>query len=482
MVGKTLRERFDFYRMDSAKVEETPQGFLRVGGRLTRVGVLPYYLPDGSVYRELRLPSEIFKLDSLRTLQQVPVTDLHGGMVTPDNVQALQVGITGTDITGGKDGPFVTGSATIQRADTIKAVRERKRSELSPGYQCWVEDGAGEWDGSAFGLGLEPYDGIQRDPIYNHLAVGPSQWGRSGPDVRLHLDSIRAHGAAFARADSHELGNFLRDRFSLIGKTQGEIAKDLQIDVWELGMLLDGFVSRSDQLLDRVGGLLDVDPDTLRALLPADPADQFVEPRRVDAAPEIRKDTVTMKTIQITLDGVSFEVQIPEALAGAFETRIDALKKEAGKVSDLAGQLAAEQKAHADSKGALAKATDPAALQAARAERDALEAQAKTIAPDLEIDTRADAKTVKVEALVASGFDQTTFDGADAGFVDGCFASALHAAKTKPAPSPEAPRSAGPAPETHQDDKATPVNADEARARMLKRGQDQWQSKLDASL
>ena len=94
MAGKkTSVERFDFARIDAARVTETPQGFLRVSGNLTRVGVLDYHRADGTVFRELREPAEVFRADSLATMRMVPVTDLHGGMVGPGNVQALQVGM-----------------------------------------------------------------------------------------------------------------------------------------------------------------------------------------------------------------------------------------------------------------------------------------------------------------------------------------------------------------------------------------------------
>jgi hypothetical protein len=197
--GKHTVDRLDFQRIDAARVTETPQGFLRVSGNLTRVGVLPYHRADGTVYRELRLPSEVFRDDSLASMRYAPVTDLHGGMVDPGNVSDLQVGIVGEDVD--HEGAFVTGSAIIQRRDTIDAVRAKKRRELSPGYRCWVQDEGGRWDGTEFGLGVEDYDGVQRDITYNHLAIGPENWGRSGPDVALRMDGL-GEGAAYAVEDN----------------------------------------------------------------------------------------------------------------------------------------------------------------------------------------------------------------------------------------------------------------------------------------
>ena len=249
-MGKRV-SRFDFHRIDAAKVRSTSQGFLTVAGRLTRVGVLDYYKQDGSVYRELRLPEEVSRADSLATLAMAPVTDLHGGMVSPDNVQALGVGIVGPDVAWGNDGAFVTGSATIQRADTIKAVQNRTRTELSPGYECWVQDEGGIWDGSAFGLGRAlKFDGTQRDITYNHLAIGPKDWGRSGPDVALRMDGLAKMGA-FARCDGSRLGTYVR---AVMPRCDTEIAAEMQVTPFELGMLLDGFSRFDAAALDKLSG------------------------------------------------------------------------------------------------------------------------------------------------------------------------------------------------------------------------------------
>lgn len=213
-------ERFDFSRIDAARVTETPQGFLRVSGNLTRIGVLPYHRADGTVQRELREPAEVFRADSLATMRMIPVTDLHGGMVGPANVQALQVGITGENI--GHDERFVTGSAIIQRADAIAAVKARTRCELSPGYRCWVDMRPGEWNG-------QKYDGIQRDIVYNHLAIGPKNWGRSGPDVALRMDGLSAD-AAFSEYED--------DRFSIQVPAQIEQPKGAEMK--KIKIVLDG--------------------------------------------------------------------------------------------------------------------------------------------------------------------------------------------------------------------------------------------------
>ncbi len=485
-MGKRV-SRFDFCHLDHARVKSTLQGFLTVGGRLTRVGVLDYYRADGSVYRELRLPEEVFKADSLRTLEMVPVTDLHGGMVSPDNVQALGVGIVHADVAGGDDGPYVTGSATIQRADTIKAVQSRQRTELSPGYQCYVEDAPGEWDGSAYGLGPQKYDGIQRDIAYNHLAIGPKDWGRSGPGVALRMDGLEKMGA-FARCDhgSGGLGDFIRDRLSLLNRTENEIAGALQITTFELGMLLDGFTLPDRAMLDKLSGLIDVPTDRLEGMIPAaDKGEAFVSRKRDSGAPAVRED-IPMKKITIIMDGFSYEVEIAEPLAANFNTSLEKLRVDAGKLSAVEGKLAASEKETGDLKTKLDAATDPTALQLHINARTQLVQDAKKIAPELTLDDRADDRTVKITALVANGFAADMFtEKTDGGFIDGCFASAVLKSGTA---TPPVPLHVVPGPEMRSDDKGTPkpsdletpvdatqctsAHADAAHNRMIQRNRD----------
>ncbi len=171
-------QRFDFGAM--GKPVKTSQGFLRVDANLTRVGVLVYKNADGSDRRELRLPEEVFNADSLSTLSLAPLTDMHPSeMVTSENVTRLQKGIVATEAK--QDGRFVRAQLLIQDADLIKAIERGDRKELSPGYTCHLDATPGEWNG-------ERYDAIQRGVAYNHIAIGPRGWARSGSEVALRTD------------------------------------------------------------------------------------------------------------------------------------------------------------------------------------------------------------------------------------------------------------------------------------------------------
>jgi len=174
-----LVDRYDFGRL--GRVERTPQGGIRVPANLTRVGVFTYRDARGDVRRELRPPEEVFHADSLSTLAGAPVTDLHpSGMVRPDNWRELALGHVGEDVK--QDGRFVRARLVIQDAGAIEAVDKGERKELSCGYSCRTDETPGEWNG-------QKYDAIQRGIRYNHVALGPSGWGRAGNEVALRLDS-----------------------------------------------------------------------------------------------------------------------------------------------------------------------------------------------------------------------------------------------------------------------------------------------------
>lgn len=175
--------RYDF-GSTTGKARKTSQGFLRVPARLTRTGVLAYKRADGSIQRELRHPDEVFSAASLASMGGSPITDLHPSeQVSPKNATAFARGFVAEATR--RDGKFVAGELVIMARDLIDMVERGDRAELSPGYTCEIDPTPGEYEG-------ERYDAIQKGIVYNHLAVGPSNWGRSGPEVRLHMDGGEA--------------------------------------------------------------------------------------------------------------------------------------------------------------------------------------------------------------------------------------------------------------------------------------------------
>jgi hypothetical protein len=190
--------RFDAAELGQAK--RTPQGFLRATARLTRTGVLTYRRADGSVSRELRRPGQVFSAESLATLGDAPLTDLHPKeMVSPDNAKALSVGHV-SHASARADGKFVEASCVITDAKMIAAVEAGTRREISCGYKCKLVVGSGTYDG-------ERYDAEQVDIVYNHAGLGPPKWGRAGSEVALRFDADgleggRVHGLVLEPLDA----------------------------------------------------------------------------------------------------------------------------------------------------------------------------------------------------------------------------------------------------------------------------------------
>lgn len=173
-----LVRRYD-YAPSASKGEMTPEGFLMVEARATRIGVLKYRQADGTIIRELRHPDEVFNPDSMNSLALKPVTNNHpASLLDSESASLHQVGMTG-EIVRKDENRYLTVKTVITDKKTIQDA-ENGKVEVSPGYTCELDFTPGVFDG-------EEYDAIQRNIRYNHLATVKK--GRSGPEVRLRLDA-----------------------------------------------------------------------------------------------------------------------------------------------------------------------------------------------------------------------------------------------------------------------------------------------------
>lgn len=171
-------------RMDRSRlgnVRRTGSGGARIPARLTRTGVLSYRNPDGTERRELRLAEEVFREDSLATLEHATVIDVehHTGLVTPEVWKDVALGhVHGVR----RDGDFVASELVVQDADALERIDSGKLADVSCGYVCRLDPTPGVHGG-------QRYDCVQRDIRYNHVALCPPRGGRAGPEVGLRLDS-----------------------------------------------------------------------------------------------------------------------------------------------------------------------------------------------------------------------------------------------------------------------------------------------------
>ncbi|CAB3911619.1 hypothetical protein LMG3410_04862 [Achromobacter aegrifaciens] len=160
------------------KATRTDEGYLVDTPVLTRTGVFLYSDGAGRTRREYRPPEEVFNADSMASLRGKPITDGHPGKVTAKNVRQHMIG---TALSGGRqDGPENM-LGDIHIFDTAPVDAGNK--ELSLGYELELDETPGVTPGG------EPYDAIQRNIRYNHLAV--VKRGRAG-NARLNLDAADA--------------------------------------------------------------------------------------------------------------------------------------------------------------------------------------------------------------------------------------------------------------------------------------------------
>lgn len=186
------------YRCDDvgerlAKFQRTATGGAIIPARIARTGILHYMQPDGTVRREYRPADEVFKADSLASLDRVPVIDFidHRALVTPETYTRTT---RGSSTGGRRDGKYITADLYVEDRATLDAIESGERADISAGYVCRLDFTPGTFEG-------EPYDAVQRDIRFNHVALCPPNRGRSGPDVALRLDSKEGTNMKTIRLD-----------------------------------------------------------------------------------------------------------------------------------------------------------------------------------------------------------------------------------------------------------------------------------------
>ena len=161
-------QRFDQVTFAATK---TAEGFIRDTPIVGRTGILVYRNADGTERREYRPPEEAFKADSLASLKGKPITIGHKAFVTAGN--AAQVAPVGSVLSAGRqDGNNIVADIVVYNLDTDSR-------ELSCGYTLTLDETPGTTPEG------EHYDAIQRNIVYNHLAIVPQ--GRAGI-ARLNMD------------------------------------------------------------------------------------------------------------------------------------------------------------------------------------------------------------------------------------------------------------------------------------------------------
>jgi hypothetical protein len=161
------------------EIEVTDEGYIKGRCIVTRCGVFLYKNVDGTIRKELRSPEEVTDPESLKTIKMIPVVDGHPPekLVNAENVKRLSVGYTGEDIED--DYPYVISNLVITDKATVEKIKDKKKNQLSLGYTVDLIPESGSYNG-------EPYDFVQKNIRYNHLALVDE--ARAGPEARIALD------------------------------------------------------------------------------------------------------------------------------------------------------------------------------------------------------------------------------------------------------------------------------------------------------
>ena len=173
---------FDRASYEITKREYTPEGFLRVPGRVARTGIQDYLASELSlkgdqnrIVKVYRPADEVFKSESLDSYNTVDVTNDHPPkLIDSKTFKAVTVGSV---VSGGlQDGDFVTADLLIKDEETIKLI-ESGKAQLSAGYTAEYVDEKGVTEDG------QDYEFIQRDIRINHVAVVNS--ARAGAMARI---------------------------------------------------------------------------------------------------------------------------------------------------------------------------------------------------------------------------------------------------------------------------------------------------------
>lgn len=377
--------------------EYTTDGFLRVYGRVAKVGDLVYR--DGNSTRTEYVSSDVlFAKDSIDSLKMVPLTlDHPSEIVTPENSREYQRGMTGHSVI--IDGDFLGVTMTVTDSEAIDAIVSGKARELSCGYRATV---AHRGDSGK-------YEQLSRN--YNHVAI--VERGRAGPNVRVMLDS----------ADTNE------DSIECWIADSGQIADDssgVSNPVTPNNSNLRGSKPRRDMASRQFtinNEIITVEEgiaaDAIASLLC-----QIKEMKGDEKEDSAKLSSMGYSGYWDAIDGLKSKLDAAESTLSETKTKLDAAE---GKAAGLELQL----NDRADSATAEVK-TDAADIEQIRADAEAkisgevkarLDAWAEVtprLPKDFTIDHSLDVSGI-YRAYLSAVHPQLSLDGKDAAYIEGVY-------------------------------------------------------------
>jgi len=193
---------------------------------ISKAAVNPYLGKEIPDYEQLGLqPDKIYKLlrhpDELKkaapSFNNLPLLDDHVAVSAEDHQPDRVVGSLGTDAT--YEHPFLRNSLVVWAKHGIDGVESDEQKELSSSYRYRADMTPGDFEG-------EPYDGVMRDIVGNHVALVKK--GRAGSDVVVG-DSIISEEKVMAKSKLSRTGVFVSGM--LAGAITPLLAKDAALDL-----------------------------------------------------------------------------------------------------------------------------------------------------------------------------------------------------------------------------------------------------------
>jgi uncharacterized protein len=251
--------------------------------------------PD-RVYQLLRDPDELAK--AADTFNNVPLLSRHVPVTADDHKPDLVIGSTGTDAEF--DAPHLRNSLVIWARDAIDDVESEVKKQLSSAYRYRADMTPGTYEG-------QPYDGVMRDIVGNHVAL--VREGRAGSDVvvgdaaipKLEELFVMSKKDLLSRKGAVALG-------ALMIALRPKLAMDAQIDLAPLfkGVTSKNFREKRPAIVEGVTALTvgklaqDASIGDVAALLDSldgvEPAEAAAENDAIEGLPEVGKgpDEATM--------------------------------------------------------------------------------------------------------------------------------------------------------------------------------------------
>lgn len=263
-------------RYDSAPIKARfdSNGFMHDEPVIAKIGIQSYMKADGTIQREFRPASEVFKADAMELFRGMPIVEGHKE-VTVKNSKGMVVGaLSGA---ARRDGIGLKCPIVIHDAGSIESARRGDAAELSVGYTTndihragWGNVETGEYifkDDEAgmatlptvMGDEWEEFDVLQTNIVPNHVAK--VRKGRAGI-ARLNLDGSEEIKYDDDVDSNKEKEKIMTVKIKLDGALEYDVPKEVAAHIAKLDSEIvsitakaDGFEAERDGLQAKVDNL-----------------------------------------------------------------------------------------------------------------------------------------------------------------------------------------------------------------------------------